>query len=80
MWLRQSLFTAVDEDGNEVFLDVDDFGQHWLMIQRKGDDNPKPIHKCHYYDAVATLDWFIKSQNAAEREFHFMQGTTAWRY
>lgn len=79
MWLRQSLFTAVDEDGNEVFIDVDAIGRHWLMFQRKG-DTPKPIQQCHYYNATATLDWFIESQNAAEREFHFMQGTTAWRY
>ena len=79
MWLRQSLFTAVDEDGTAIFLDVDDFRQHWIMIQRKG-DTPKPLQKCHCYDAEKTFNDFIESQNATEREFHFMQGATAWRY
>jgi len=79
MWIKQSPFHAVDRYGNKVFLDVDDFGCHWLMWQRKGDP-PTPIQKCHYYDAKETFDWFIKSQNDIERQLHFMQGTTCWRW
>ena len=79
MWLRQSIFNAIDTVGNQVFLGVDNSGQHWLMYQRNG-GTPEPIQKCHYYNAKATLDWFIESQNGGERAWHFMQGATCWRY
>lgn len=78
MWVKQSLFKAVDEDGNELFIDVDIAGNAWIRARFKC-HTPTPLQMCDTYKELEEFDRFIESENAAERNFYFMQGATCWR-